>query len=389
MATVKQLRLAIDGNEANVLNRVGSNTYAFELLRALEALTRNHTEISCTILLATPPIKEWPKTRPGWQYLVVPPKFFWTQLAAPWYLFWHSNQFDVFFTPGHYAPRFCPIPYISSVMDLAYEHTPEQFKAKDLFQLQRWTKYSVKHASKVITISEASKKDIISFYSRSPEDVVVAYPGAPDVSQPILLSRAKAALRRLKIKPPYILYVGTLQPRKNLPRLVEAFERLFVEEWKHPKIDLKQLKLVIAGKVGWLADKTLERIAKSPHKDSIILTGYVDDLTKQILYQNAVIAVSIGLYEGFGIPALEAILHGALPVVSNTSSLPEVVGRGGIFVDPEQVSSISRGLMKGLQCSDREYQRYISRARAHIQQFSWTRSAQIVLDTVYAVATQK
>ena len=171
------MHICIDGNEANVHNRVGSNVYAYEVLRHLETLTRNTNDGNWTIVLREPPIADMPPEREGWQYQVVGPKPFWTQLALPIHLYLHKNEFDLFFSPGHYAPFVCPIPTVTTVMDTAYLEFPDHFKPQDLFQLTHWTKKAVSKAKKVIAISKATKRSVIGFYKRAAKDVVVAYPG--------------------------------------------------------------------------------------------------------------------------------------------------------------------------------------------------------------------
>src|SRR5260221_1965330 len=115
----KHLRIAIDGNEANVLQRVGSNAYAYEIICHLEKILaerkKSDLEITVTVLLSTPANDQMPKTRKGWVYTVIGPAPMWTQFALPIYLFLHQKEFDVFYTPGHYAPRVSSVPYISSV----------------------------------------------------------------------------------------------------------------------------------------------------------------------------------------------------------------------------------------------------------------------------------
>jgi hypothetical protein len=173
---MSHLRIAIDGNEANIKNRVGSNVYAFEVLWALERMTRTRADIEITILVSTKPIQDLPQTRAGWNYQVIQPQPLWTQFALPIHLFVHRSRYDVFFTPGHYAPRLSSLPYVSSVMDVAYLKFPEQFQDKDVIQLKDWTGYSVRHAHKVVAISQSTKADVVKYYKRKPQDVVVAYP---------------------------------------------------------------------------------------------------------------------------------------------------------------------------------------------------------------------
>jgi glycosyltransferase involved in cell wall biosynthesis len=380
------INIAIDGNEANVANRVGSNVYAFQILHAMEELTRFDAQLDFTVLLAEPPESDFPVERQGWHYQVVGPKPIWTQIALPIHLYFHS--YDVLFSPGHYAPRLSKVPYVSSVMDLAFLYFPEQFRVKDVIQLRDWTKYSVKHAAKVVAISQATKNDVIKQYHRQPDDVVIAYPAIATRFDVPTVTATKTVLKKFSLAEPYFLYVGTLQPRKNLIRLIEAYERLIDQpNFARSKQITKGLPdLVIAGKVGWMADDLLARVAASPVTQRIKMLGYVTDDEKTVLYQQATALVLIGLYEGFGMPPLEAMQAGTLPVVSNSSSLPEVVGSAGILVDPENVDSIADGLRTVVSLSAKQRAQYRKEARLQLRLFDWQTSAQTILTTLLQVA---
>lgn len=386
------IQLVLDGNEANVAQRVGVNVYAFEVLKSLEQITRNNSDQKFTILLSSSPEPDLPPEREGWTYKVIKPRVLWTQLTLPAYLFINKNKFDVFFTPSHYAPRLSTVPYVSSIMDLAFLEFPDQFKKTDLVQLQHWTAYSVANAEKIITISNHSKRDIVKHYHRDTKDIVVAYPAASEQLRPPLRSVEQSFFRKNKIKKPYILFVGTIQPRKNLIRLVEAFEQL-CRRWELSKNKRtlqktrnKLPQLVIAGKVGWLADETIERIQRSPFHKQIITPGFIPQPLIAPLYQRAACSVLVGLYEGFGIPALESLLYGCVPVISNSTSLPEVVGKAGIKVNPLDSKAIARGLEKALFLTPTQKARYRKHAREQLAKFSWDQTANTILETLKAVA---
>lgn len=384
-----RLRIVIDGNEANVPNRVGSNVYAFELLCAIEKELRGQKDVSVVVLLAGDKASDLPKERIRWRYQVVTPTTFWTQLAAPLYIWMHRSEFDVYFTPGHYAPRWCALPYVSSVMDLAYEKYPQQFRKKDLFQLQRWTRSSVAGASEVVAISNSTAKDIVSLYKKPISKVNIVYPALP--KQPAQATQRQQIMLRTKlgIRHPYFLYLGTLQPRKNVENSISAFEKL-CERGKKKGSSWSigpELQLVLAGKVGWLAQPILDRVAASPVRDQILLPGYVTDKQKQALYTGALATLNVGLYEGFGIPSLESLFYGAIPIVSNTSSLPEVVGPAGILVSPTASKEISLAMEQVLLLSAKDRAIFRQRMSKQLQKFSWAESAQKVLAVLRKVAT--
>lgn len=382
------IKIAIDGNEANVKNRVGSNTYAFAIISELYKLTAVRKSFDITVLLSNKKLADLPKTRENWHYMVIGPAKLWTQWALPIHLLLHQKDYQVFFTPSHYAPRISSVPYISSIMDLAYLHYPEQFRSKDLLQLKSWSKYSVRNARKIITISRFSKKEIEKYYHRSNKDVIVAYPSFQFTdSAPI--EEAREFFRANKIKNKYFLYLGTLQPRKNLIGLIAAYEeflrKLAAYNLKTKKKNQKYLNepdLVIAGKIGWLAEDILDRIANSPFKEKIILTGFVEEKFKRLLYQNAIASLLLSFYEGFGIPALESMQSGTIPIVANNSSLPEVVGQAGFLVkdnDPHEISSV---MMDIYQMPHKELLKYKTAMRRQVKKFDWQQSAKIILKTL-------
>lgn len=392
----KIINIAIDGNEANVQNRVGSNVYAFEIIKQLEIISRENNELNFTILLSNPPLNHFPEVRKNWNYKVITPRKLWTQWALPIHLFFHQKKYHILFTPGHYAPRISSIPYVSSVMDLAFLEFPDQFQKNDLLQLTDWTKYSVKNAKKIIAISEFTKEKVVEKYEKKPQDVVVAYPDFV-LEDGATKSTFKKFLKDHKIKQPYFLYLGTLQPRKNLIKLIEAFEifsrslasqqlRSKKKSNQSNKNDNIQPQLVIGGKIGWLADDIIKRISASSFNKHIISTGYVPDDLKKPLYKNADCSILIGLYEGFGIPPLESLSVGTIPIVSQNSSLPEVVGEAGIQVNPNNVQSIAKGMLDVWNMTNNKKVFYQRKAKAQVKKFSWKNSAQIVLDTLIDVA---
>lgn len=374
------IRVAIDGNEGNVDNRVGSNVYAFELISAMEKLTfRRRKEFEITVLLSAPPIADWPKERLGWHYEVITPTQLWTQWAAPLYLARYPRKFEVFFSPGHYVPRNCPLPYVSSIMDLAFLHFPDQFKKRDLWQLEHWTKKAVKKAAKIITISQFSRHEIIKAYGRNGDDIIVAPPGVFLSPSCLTTRQENSALASLEIGNKFFLYLGTLQPRKNLLRVIEAFENLVDDQ------ERSDLQLVLAGKIGWLADEILLRAKNSPIADQIILTGFISENLKPTLYRRCLANLNLGLYEGFGIPALEGLAMNSLPIVANNTSLPEVVGPAGLAVDPYDVTEITKAMATALKITPHQHQQWQKIAEKQLHKFSYDQSANLVLSTLRKV----
>lgn len=369
--------IGIDANEANVKNRVGSNIYAFEILRQLY---QQSTDIKFKIYLSARPLNDLPKQTPWWQYKVLKPVFLWTQWRLPLELYLTKEKPDVFFTPGHYTPRFCPMPSVISIMDLAFLKFPKSFKSKDFYQLVSWTGYSIKNAAHIFTISEHTKKDVMKFYKVPGERITVTYPGC-DSSKQQAASNKQETIKNLKekykIKDNYLVYIGTLQPRKNLKRLVQAFL----------KLEICSLQLVIVGKKGWLYDEILKTVHRTDLCKKVIFTGYVSEKEKRVLLKNAKAFVLPSLYEGFGIPVVEAMTLGVPVVVSKVSSLPEIAGKAAIYIkNPMSVASITESLEKVLKLSESKRKKLIARGLKQAKRFSWEAAGKKTLEALKNVS---
>lgn len=384
------IQIALDGNEANVTTRVGSNVYAYEIISALHRLTKSSKDISITVLLSSDPVASMPRQRKNWHYAVVRPRKMWTQWALPLHLFLRRNKYDIFFTPGHYGPRFSPVPTVTSVMDLAFLQYPSHFKKRDFIQLKNWTRYSVHQAKKVVAISEHTKKDVISTYKVKPRNVIVAPPAATIPELKITRKESKEISKKFGINNPYLVHIGTFQPRKNLLKLIAAFEqvckKIELDSKESTSKNKQQYDLVLIGKIGWLAQPILDRIERSPYKNNIITTGFVTDHEKFTLLKYAQCSVHVGLYEGFGIPALESLEMNTIPIVSKSTSLPEVVGEAGIRVDPHKVDSIASGIHFVLTLKAKQKAAMRKAGREQRKKFSWEQSAHQILDVLVELA---
>lgn len=369
MSTKKSIVIGIDGNEANVEQRVGSNVFAYELLVALEKQLQKNPAFSVKLFLAHDPVSDMPHERTGWEYVVVPHVPYWTQWKLPLVLREHADL-SFFFSPGHYLPSVSPVPMAATFMDLAYEFYPQYFRKKDLYQLKVLSRWSAHQAKHVFAISESTKQDVVRLYHRAPQDITVVYPAVSSPS-PVATRKEQELLRKLEVKTPYLLFVGTLQPRKNLIRLIHAFEQLRKDGW--------QGQLVLAGKIGWQAEGIVSSMLSSPFQRDILHLGYVSDEEKTALIQAAECLVLPGLYEGFGLPPLEALQLGTIPVVSNASSLPEVVGASGPQFDPLSEASIARELRRVVSWSPAEKKKCLAAMQRHSRRFSWETSAATVL----------
>jgi glycosyltransferase involved in cell wall biosynthesis len=373
------MHLGIDGNEANVKKRVGSNRYAFGILKALSTLNHSH---QVTVYLKDDPLEDMPPPTSRWRYKVIKPARLWTQWRLPLALYLDSDRPDIFYTPGHYAPRFAPMPITITILDLAFIKFPNYFlkHQRGTSQLTQWTAYSVAKAAHIFCISKATQKDVIKTYHVKPAATSVAYPGVDDlqfqVPTPALI---EAALNKYHLTSPYLIHVGTLQPRKNIIRIIEAVDSL-------PQTKLTPT-LVLVGGPGWLQAPLNDKLAKVKHKERFIRLGFVPDQDLPTLYAGSLASINIGIHEGFGLPAAEAIASGTIAIIADNASLPEVAGSAGIKVDPYSVSSIRHGIMVARKETPAKRQQRITLGQDHIRQFSWHTSAQKVLHTLTTLTT--
>ncbi len=370
------MRIWIDGYEANQPNRVGSGQYAFEILKNLEKINSDN---EYTVLIPTPPRNDLPKERTNWKYRVLKPNKLWTRIALPLALYTSKNKPDVFFSPTHYIPRFSPVKRVCAIFDLAYLHFPEMFNQRDLYQLKNWTKYSIENSYKILAISEFTTQDIVENYKVSQEKIMVTPLGYDSARFTVHSSQyTDKAKKKYGIEGDYIIYIGTIQPRKNLVRLIEAFSKLT------PSFDVK---LVIVGKTtgpgrqGWKYEDILNAPKQFGVEGRVIFTGFAptDDLPP--LLSGSKLFVLPSLWEGFGIPVLEAMACGTPVVVSNVSSLPEVAGDAGTFIDPYSVDSIKEGI-EGLLKDEKLRQKKIQLGLERVNKFSWENCARKTLETL-------
>lgn len=375
------MKIWIDGYEANVPQRLGSSQVAFELIRHFEKTDKQN---EYTVLLPAPPLGDLPKMREGWKYKILKPKRLWTRLALPLTLFTVKDKPQVFFSPTHYIPSFVPssVKRIATIFDLSFLHFPQMFDKIDLWQLTNGTKFSALNADHIITISNFSKQDIIKQYGVDKNKITVAYPGYdrekfrvneikgenyvfPKEKGKVLQASSKISHTASEAGP-YIIYIGTVQPRKNLIRLIEAVSRI------------DNLNLVIVGKEGWMYEETLETPKRLGIENRVKFLGFMQDEDLAKLLSGAQAFVLPSLYEGFGLTVIEAMACGVPVIVSNVSSLPEVVGKAGLLVDPYSENQIEQAIR--VVISDKKLRLNLSKLGfEQVKQFSWEKMARTVL----------
>ncbi len=259
------------------------------------------------------------------------------------------------------------IPTVLTVHDLIFERFPQYHKRLNHIFLTRTMPLFVQRATTIITISNATRDDLIRMYGIPAEKIHVVYEAPAPHFRPQPEEIVHRVRQRYGLPERYMLTVGTLEPRKNLGRLLAAFERAhamgLVDAW------------VIVGQRGWLYEDFFRRLEKSPAREAVILPGFVPDEDLPAMYSGATLFVLPSLYEGFGLPVLEAMACGAPVVTSNVGPLPEVGGDAALYVDPVSVDALSDVLVRCLKDSSlREEMRQKGLEQA--ARFSWERTAE-------------
>jgi len=291
----------------------------------------------------------------------------WWSLGLPLHLL--RNSYDLFHGTNYEIPFWSRRPTVVTIHDLSMLMLSGVHR-EDLVGRSRWRlPWMAKRASRIITPSNSIKKELCEAFGIQPDKVAVT----PEAPRPVFKRREDPELlRRLGIEGDFILFVGTIEPRKNLRRLVEAFDQMLRNTSLSPQ-------LVIAGGKGWMMDDFTSFINEKGVADRVCLTGYLQDEDLCALYSACTAFIYPSLYEGFGLPPLEAMACGAPVITSRTPALMETAGNAARLVDPEDVDDIARAMTEFL--SDKKIrEHYADLGSVHIKNFSWEQTARQTLD---------
>ena len=358
------MRVAID---ARKLHDFGIGTYIRNLLRHLARIDRDSEYV---LLCQESDLDVASQLGPNFRAVLEPsPNYsLREQIHVPWVL--HREKPDVFHAPHYVLPPATRCRSVVTIHDCIHLMFPQYLRNRAAYLYARASMWSAAHqAHRILTVSQASKRDIIHFFSVPPEKVVVVYNAIEERFSETPSEEAIERVReRYQLNHPFVLYVGNIKPHKNLVRLIEAFAEL-------RRRGFDELKLLIIGDE--ISKLPALRRAVHSHKlhKHVRFLGYLEDETLASLYRLASVFVFPSLYEGFGLPPLEAMASGTPVVTSNVSSMPEVTGDAAVLVDPYSVDSIVDGIARVLKdpaLSADLRRKGIARAR----EFSWDRSVQ-------------
>ncbi len=377
------MRIGIDASRAFGPERTGTEEYSYQMIKHLLGLpeAREHEWV-----LYTRHSEAEPKN-PDWilhyvqddkvRVINIRNKYLWTQVglaARTW-----VDKLDILWVPAHTLPvlRRPGLATVVTIHGIEYEWLPAYENALQRWYLPLSTKYAVLSAKKIIAVSEFTKKQLVERLGAEEKKIKVIYEGTgsfsfdsaqdqDDRSRHAERSEASGILKKFDLKPKrYLLFVGTVQPRKNLERLIRAFSS---GSFGAPQDD--KLRLVIAGKLGWNYQEVVE-LAK---KHNVLVTGYISETERDSLLRNALVYVQPSITEGFGLPIIEAMRAGVPVVSSNGGALPEVVGDAGLLFDPYNIENIRTVLEKVIK--DVKLQKsLIELGKKRVEEFSWQKAA--------------
>ncbi len=300
-------------------------------------------------------------------------RILWEQFS--WPLQAAREQFDLLHSMAFVTPVLTNTPAIVTVYDLSFVHFPETFPAAQRLYLHSQTSRSVNKAHRVITISEASRQDLHHFFDVSLDRIDVVLPGVEQVYRPLPDEHVKVFREMRGVPEKFILHVGTLQPRKNVPVLLEAFAQ---------SKKVEDAVLVLAGAKGWQHDEIFAMVKNLGLEERVHFTGYVADEELPFWYNAAEALVFPSIYEGFGMPVVEAMACGTPVIAARTSSIPEAGGEAALYFDPQDTAALARqmdSVLSERQLAKQMRQSGLERA----QKFTWERAG-IETSQVYARA---
>jgi glycosyltransferase involved in cell wall biosynthesis len=285
----------------------------------------------------------------------------WEQLAQPWEL--SRLRPSLYHGLAFVSPVFSAVPSVVTVYDLSFRRMPDRFPPAQRLYLSAFTAWSCRRARRVIAISESTRADLVRLLGLPPDRVDVAYPGVEAVYRPLPAGEVEAFRARRGLPEAFVLYLGTLEPRKNLAQLVRAYAALRASQ--------PGLTLVLAGAKGWWYAELFQLVQTLQLENCVLFPGFVPTDEKPLWYNAAAAFAYPSAYEGFGLPVAEALACGRPVVTTSVSSLPEAGGPAALLVPPGEVEALADALRRALTQTPDE----LARGPAHAARFRWEATA--------------
>ena len=368
---LKPKSIGLDGSRAFLKYRTGIEEYSYQVIKNLRQAIPEETNVFLYVRKKLRIRKgrlafiypEIDFTLPSnWKLVGIWAPRFWTQIGLSLEMVF--SPVDTLFVPAHTLPIIGGRRNVVTVHGLEYEVSPESYSFLERLYMRFFIRYSCWEADTVIAVSENTKQDLMKLYQTPEERIKVIGEGYIANLQPTTYN----------LQPiPYILFIGRIEERKNVVRIVEAFEML------KEKYQRKE-QLILVGKPGYGYEKIQKKVEGNTYQAEIQEKGYVTKEEKQTLLQNALVFVFPSLYEGFGLPVLEAQAAGVPVVTSSTSSLPDVGGEGALYVDPLSSESIAKGIHKALTLDEEDRDVLQEKMKENLKRFSWEKCSKEIVE---------
>lgn len=300
-------------------------------------------------------------------------RILWEQVIQPFAL--RRLKPDLYHAMAFVMPRFLACPSIVTIYDLSFVRYPEVLSTLRRRYLQTFTRESCQRATRIIAISESTADDLVKLWGIRREKIDVAPPGVSPEFRPLPPDQIETFRQKAKLPPRFLLFLGTLEPRKNLPMLLRAYARL-------PEDRRNEMHLILGGGQGWMTEAIFATIAQHQLEKTVHLPGYIAPEDLIFWYNAAEALVYPALYEGFGIPILEALACGKPVLVSRSSSLPEAAGEVGILLPPDDENAWTDAIQTLIDTPPTPAI-FQPQASAWAAQFTWERTARITLESYH------
>ncbi len=351
------MKIAIDAAQAAMDKKTGIEYFSYQLIDSILKYDKKNKYIVLTN-------KEIKFSDNKHKIIKSKKSRFWNKFQLPLLLM--KGNYDAFLEPGYVLPSYCPKNSITYIHDLGFKHFPQCYSLKNRLLQKNALKTAVKKSKAILFLTNNSKTDFQSFYPNFRRRMIVTGLGIDESK----FLDSKKLIR--PTKDDYLLYVGRLEKKKNLLNLIKAFSILSTN-------DSFKYKLVLAGKPGFGYDTIKNEIKKNNLEGKVIITGYVGDETLPMYYKHALLFVFPSLYEGFGIPVLEAFASKTPVVCSKSSSLPEVAGDAAKYFDPEKPTQIAETISKVIN-SKTEQSRLVKNGEERLKNYNWKKTAEKVIE---------
>jgi glycosyltransferase involved in cell wall biosynthesis len=361
--------IGIDASRATASERTGTENYSLFLIRALLELDQRN---QYRLYLNGPPSPDLFPVAENVELRWMPFPRLWTHVRLSLEMAVRSP--DVLFVPAHVLPAVHPRRSVVTIHDLGYLRYPEAHTRWSRWYLRWSTCYNARSAATVMVDSRATLQDLVKHCGTSPDKTHIVHPGCdPAFAEVRDEARVAEVCTHYGVQLPYLLFVGTLQPRKNLKVLLEAFSALVSHD--------AATHLALVGRKGWLYEPLFAQVRQLGLEHRVHFTGYVPQADLPAVISGAHAFVLPSLYEGFGLPVLEALACGTPVICSNVSSLPEVAGDAAILIDPHDTAQLTQAMQRVLENAELRREMALKGLR-QARRFSWERCARETLTLI-------